>query len=149
MRELCDEWHIDQAKVRAIVTDGGQNIKAAVRDEFGADKHVSCVVHLLNQVGQAAIGLEVNKVPSEMEAHEIVIVPENEQEAEVLLDDVTDADHASYECTSLIALRPLLMTVKKIVRFFRTSDVASRLLVEMQMQDGPDGILLITCWSAF
>ncbi|KAL1472995.1 hypothetical protein MTO96_022578 [Rhipicephalus appendiculatus] len=80
MRDLCDEWHIDEA----IVTDGGKNIKEAVRDEFGADKHVSCVAHLLKQVGQATIRLEVRKVPSELETHKIVVVPENEKEAEVL-----------------------------------------------------------------
>ncbi|XP_037554863.2 zinc finger BED domain-containing protein 4-like [Dermacentor silvarum] len=155
MRELCDEWNIDYKKVRAVVTDGGQYIKAAVREEFGADKHISCVAHLLNQVGQAAIGLAVSKAPSELEAHEFVVVPENEQDAEALLEDVPDADDADDDGTPLVNLRPLLTKVKRIVRFFRTSDVASRTLMELQLQDGkqePDALKLIqevrTRWNS-
>ncbi|XP_075531576.1 uncharacterized protein LOC142564460 [Dermacentor variabilis] len=136
MRELCDEWNIDYKKVRAVITDGGQNIKATVREEFGADKHISCVAHLLNQVGQAAIGLAVSKAPSELETHEVVVVPENEKDAEFVLEDVPDDDAPNDDGTPLVELRPLLMKVKRIVRFFRTSDVASRMLVEMQLQDG-------------
>ncbi|KAH7978941.1 hypothetical protein HPB49_007452 [Dermacentor silvarum] len=135
MRELCDEWNIDHKKVRTVITDGGQNIKAAVREEFGADKHISCVAHLLNQVGQAAIGLAMSKAPSELEAREVLVVPENEEDAAVL-EDVPDADAPDDDGSPLVDLRPLLMKVKRIVRFFRTSDVASRLLVEMQLQDG-------------
>ncbi|KAH6939374.1 hypothetical protein HPB50_017734 [Hyalomma asiaticum] len=32
-----------------------------------------------------------------MEAHEMVVVPENEEDAEILLEDVTDANAPSYE----------------------------------------------------
>ncbi|XP_050046756.2 zinc finger BED domain-containing protein 4-like [Dermacentor andersoni] len=155
MRELCDEWNIDYKKIRAVITDGGQNIKAAVREEFGADKHISCVAHLLNQVGQAAIGLAVSKAPSELEAHEVVVVPENEKDAEFVLEDVPDDDALNDDGTPLVELRPLLMKVKRIVRFFRTSNVASRMLVEMQLQDGKqehDALKLIqevrTRWNA-
>lgn len=72
------------------MTEGGPNINAAVREEFGADKHISCVAHLPNQASRAAIGLEVSKAPSELEAHEVV--PENEQDAEAVLEDVSDVD---------------------------------------------------------
>ncbi|KAH7948925.1 hypothetical protein HPB49_003563 [Dermacentor silvarum] len=154
MRELCDEWNIDHKKVRAVITDGGQNIKAAVREEFGADKHISCVAHRLNQVGQAAIGLAMSKAPSELEAREVLVVPENEEDAAVL-EDVPDAYAPDDDGSPLVDLRPLLMKVKRIVRFFRTSDVASRLLVEMQLQDGKqehDAIKLIqevrTRWNS-
>ncbi|KAH7960984.1 hypothetical protein HPB49_025512 [Dermacentor silvarum] len=89
MRELCDEWNIDLKKVRAVIAGGGQNIKAAVLEEFGADKHISGAAHLLNQVGQAAIGLAMSKAPSELEAREVLVVPENE--AEAVLEDVPHA----------------------------------------------------------
>ncbi|KAH7945144.1 hypothetical protein HPB49_007152 [Dermacentor silvarum] len=46
--------------------------------------------HLPNQASRAAIGLEVSKAPSELEAHEVV--PENEQDAEAVLEDVSDVD---------------------------------------------------------
>ncbi|KAH6931867.1 hypothetical protein HPB50_001198 [Hyalomma asiaticum] len=136
MRDLCNQWRIDQAKVRVVVTDGGETIKAAVHDVFGADKHVSCVAHVLNQVGEAALGLEVSKVPSELEAHEFLLVPENEQEAEPGLEDVVDADCGGADATSIAAIRTLLMKVKRIVHFFRTSKVASHMLIKTQVQDG-------------
>lgn len=136
MRELCNQWRIDQAKVRVVVTDGGETIKAAVHDVFGADKHVSCVAHVLNQVGEAALGLEVSKVPSELEAHEFLLVSENDQEAEPVLEDVVDADCGSDDATSIAAIRTLLTKVKRIVNFFRTSKVASHMLMKTQIQDG-------------
>ncbi|KAH7974316.1 hypothetical protein HPB49_014013 [Dermacentor silvarum] len=70
------------------------------------------------------------------EAREVLVVPENEEDAEAVLEDVPDAYAPDDDGSSLVDLRPLLMKVKRIVRFFRTSDVASRLLVEMQLQDG-------------
>ncbi|KAH7985566.1 hypothetical protein HPB49_026361 [Dermacentor silvarum] len=79
---------------------------------------------------------EVWKTPSELEAREILVVLENEQDAEAALEDVPDADAAADDGTPLVDLRPLLIKVKMIIRFFRTSDVASRTLVEMQLQDG-------------
>ncbi|KAK3933175.1 Zinc finger BED domain-containing protein 6 [Frankliniella fusca] len=137
MRELCDEWHIEKEKVRAVVSDGGANIKAAVRDEFGSDRHIACAAHLLNSVGQAAIGLDVSKPPSEQERADILIIPENEEEAEQLLEDVPeDADSEDNGGAAVLSLRPLLMKVKRIVRFFRTSDVASRMLIDFQVQAG-------------
>ncbi|KAK3931756.1 Transposable element Hobo transposase, partial [Frankliniella fusca] len=73
--ELCLAWHIDRPKVRAVVSDGGINIKNAVRDEFGLDRHFSCVAHLLNSVGQAAIGLNPSKVPPEEDAGRTQHIP--------------------------------------------------------------------------
>ncbi|KAL1476775.1 hypothetical protein MTO96_036252, partial [Rhipicephalus appendiculatus] len=79
---------------------------------------------------------EVSKAPSELEAHEVVAVPENEQGAEAALEDVTDADGAEYDGTTIVALRPLLTKVKRIVRFFRNDYDASQMLVQMQIQEG-------------
>ncbi|XP_049524044.1 zinc finger BED domain-containing protein 4-like [Dermacentor silvarum] len=96
----------------------------------------------------------MSKAPSELEAREVLVVPENEEDAAVL-EDVPDAYAPDDDGSPLVDLRPLLMKVKRIVRFFRTSDVASRLLVEMQLQDGKqehDAIKLIqevrTRWNS-
>ena len=136
MRELCTEWHIDKSKVEAVTSDGGANIKAAVREEFGAEKNINCVAHLLNHVGQGALGWELSKAPSELEPHEVQIVPENEDEADALLENVTDAPDGNEEDGIHLSLQHLLMKVKRIVRFFRTSDVASRMLVDFQIEAG-------------
>lgn len=90
MQEICTEWKVDVNRVRGVVTDGGANIKAAVRALFGADKHIECAAHLLNSIGQAALGLQESKRPSEEEPEDILEIPENEEEAIDFLDDLLE-----------------------------------------------------------
>lgn len=50
MREICRDWGITHNRFKVVVSDGGANIKAAVRTEFSEDKHVSWFAHLPNRV---------------------------------------------------------------------------------------------------
>lgn len=44
------KWEISKDKITAVVTDGGTNITKAVKDTFGAQKHMECFAHKLNTV---------------------------------------------------------------------------------------------------
>ncbi|KAK3921574.1 Zinc finger BED domain-containing protein 4 [Frankliniella fusca] len=128
LREVCATWCIRDEAIIAFVTDGGANIKAAVREEFGVLKHISCFAHLLNGVGQASIGLHTNTVPSEAGA-EMREVPDNE-------DDLDDGD---LNPDGSGDLKDLVLRVKKIVRFVRTSTIATAELMTLQKEAGtPD-----------
>ena len=81
LNEVCCEWNINHDQIVAVVTDGGANIKGAVREEFGVLKHISCIAHLINCIGQDCIGLHsvhTYQVPSETEA--VREIPDNEEE---------------------------------------------------------------------
>ena len=126
-----------QSFFKAIVTDGGSNIRAAVRDEFGSDKHISCAAHLLNSVGQAVLRGKVTPVPSEASSSEVVEVPEDEDEAAALQEvDEEGSTPAVNDSGTPTEVWPLIMTVKRTVRFFRTSGVASAELKEVQIRNG-------------
>lgn len=120
--DFVDDWGIDRSKVRAVVTDGGANIKAAVKAEFGDSKHLSCFAHRLNLIGQRIIGNEGN-VPSQQTAPPPDL-PEDE-------DDITD-DGEEEEHAAAGSVRELIGKVKKIVRFFKHSELASSKLRALQ-----------------
>lgn len=105
---------------------------------YGADKHVSCSGHLINCVGQAVVGMAVNQPQSEQEPEEYVDVPDDEEEAEAFLEDLSAADLEMdlEEAPVIMCVKPLLLEVKKHVRFFRTSDVANQMLMGEQMKSG-------------
>ncbi|XP_066589924.1 zinc finger BED domain-containing protein 4-like [Prorops nasuta] len=45
-----DQWKICFNSIICIVSDNGANIKKAIKDAFGADKHLSCFAHSLHLV---------------------------------------------------------------------------------------------------
>ncbi|XP_011858288.1 PREDICTED: zinc finger BED domain-containing protein 1-like [Vollenhovia emeryi] len=47
---LLDEWRIKRENIVAMISDNGANIKKAIIDIFGADKHIPCFAHTLNLV---------------------------------------------------------------------------------------------------
>lgn len=126
MQKVCQEWGIDKKKVRAVVTDGGGNIKKAAKDEFGAEKHIACISHRLNLIGQLLIGNTARPVPSE----ETNPPPEvSEVEDEDMVDNEPNAAPGT--------VRELVQKVKRIVRFFKQSEVAASRLKELQkLEDG-------------
>lgn len=137
MGKLCEDWHINPEKVSAVVTDGGANIKAAVREHFGPEKHVPCFAHALNGIGQAVIELHSTRpVPTEVEEQDARPeneIPENEEE----IDDPEDADQGGENDDNMLiptSLKDLLKKVKRIVRFFRSSEVASNDLRAFQVE---------------
>ncbi|KAE8737661.1 hypothetical protein FOCC_FOCC016873, partial [Frankliniella occidentalis] len=62
LQDMLSEWGINVQAVIGVVTDGGANIVGAVKVVFGEKKHIGCFTHLLNGVGQAAIGLTTHKI---------------------------------------------------------------------------------------
>ncbi|KAK3922547.1 Zinc finger BED domain-containing protein 4 [Frankliniella fusca] len=124
LREVCAEWGITYDKISVVVSDGGANIKGAIREEFGVLKHVTCIAHLINGVGQAAVGLDKYVVPSERDRVEEL--PDNEDEIDDHDDDGTP-ENGEF-------LRGLIKKVKKIVRFFRQSEIANSELLKIQSE---------------
>ncbi|XP_017478145.1 PREDICTED: zinc finger BED domain-containing protein 4-like isoform X2 [Rhagoletis zephyria] len=55
LREIVNNWGISDDQIIPFVTDGGSNIKGAVKQEFGESKHVTCFGHTINNIGQAII----------------------------------------------------------------------------------------------
>ncbi|EZA61658.1 Zinc finger BED domain-containing protein, partial [Ooceraea biroi] len=50
LRALIAQWNIKKESVVAIISDSAPNIKKAIVDSFGIDKHLPCFEHLLNLV---------------------------------------------------------------------------------------------------
>ena len=130
LRHLCGEWQIEYEKVQAVVSDGGQNIKMAIRQEFGVDKHISCAGHLLNNIGHAALGYKTVTPSSELEPQENILVPVEEEEAL----DILDEDDNEEEVTVITSVKDLIYKTKRIVKFFRKSEVAGEELRSHQRQ---------------
>lgn len=61
--ETLNLWGLGVDKVVAVVTDSGANMKKAIVDEFGANKHIPYVAHTINLVVEKAIDKtqEMNK----------------------------------------------------------------------------------------
>lgn len=47
---ILDEWRIKRENIVAVISDNGANIKKAIINLFGADKHLPCFAHTLNLV---------------------------------------------------------------------------------------------------
>ncbi|KAE8738829.1 hypothetical protein FOCC_FOCC015661 [Frankliniella occidentalis] len=143
IKSILNDWNIDPERVSAVITDGGGNIKNAVKEIFGISKHISCFGHLLNLIGTKAIGLNKKKTrPSEMEEADILPdLPEHEsdiedEDVEVIVEAAgrqaaPRGAHAPGACLS-----NLIKKVKKIVTFFRQSEVATSALNQCQIDAG-------------
>ena len=149
LRQLCSEWKIDYSRVRGVVTDGGANIKGAVKEEFGEDKHISCVAHKINTIGQKVIGLyESNKPGSSDPAREEPPsdLPENESDIDDEVyteEEPEDSIHTTLP-RARADLRKLLRKLKRIIQFFRQSEVATcALMAEQITESGKEGLKLI------
>lgn len=54
-KNICEEWNIQNMSVCAVITDNAANMRKAVYDTFGSNKHVPCFAHSLNLMIQDAI----------------------------------------------------------------------------------------------
>ncbi|CAG4941972.1 unnamed protein product [Parnassius apollo] len=52
---ILRSWNIDTEKVMAFVTDSGANMIKAIRETFGAHKHIPYFAHMINKVSEEAI----------------------------------------------------------------------------------------------
>lgn len=57
--EIVEEWKIKQENITVVVSDNAANIKKAIVDAFGADKHLPCFAHTLNLVPSKIIDKDV------------------------------------------------------------------------------------------
>ncbi|KAH7986304.1 hypothetical protein HPB49_026029 [Dermacentor silvarum] len=105
-----------EAKYEDLRAHYGRRIQAADHLNLTADlwthestmrSYLGLTVHF--REGQAAIGLAMSKAPSELEAREVLVALENEEDAEAVLEDVPDADAPDDDGSPLVDLRPLLM----------------------------------------
>lgn len=48
--KILHDWKINIDSILVVVSDSGANIKKAIRDAFGTDRHLSCFAHTLNLV---------------------------------------------------------------------------------------------------
>jgi len=126
LREIFEEWGIDISRITAGVTDGGNNIKNAVKELLGAEKHVSCFAHLLNNIGQRVIGNQGVPPPSEAEPVAVAGGEDDPEAGEDFDEDDEEREGARNP------LRALVVKLKKIVRFFKQSEVATSRLLKLQ-----------------
>ncbi|XP_050340894.1 zinc finger BED domain-containing protein 4-like [Bactrocera neohumeralis] len=130
LRNICNDWGLDDSKIAAFISDGGANIKGAIKSEFGDGKHISCFGHVINNIGQRLI--EVNITPPASESqNQVSDLPADENDAIDNLEDLI-TDH-----TEQSSLRELLSKVKQIVTFFRQSERATTELLKLQ-KDKPE-----------
>ncbi|XP_073840445.1 E3 SUMO-protein ligase ZBED1-like [Musca autumnalis] len=135
LRQICIQWEIPDAKISAILSDGGSIIKGAIIEEFGIYKHVSCFAHALNNIAQRVI--EIN-------------VPENllgEDEAAGFPEVPSDDENIDYSFelneTPLSPLRDIIKKVKAIVKFFKKSEIAAKELEKLQSESGQKALKLV------
>ncbi|XP_074114022.1 uncharacterized protein LOC141537088 [Cotesia typhae] len=127
LREICNEWGINDDRISAIVSDGGANIKGTIKEGFGESEHISCLAHVINNIGQNLIGVYSSKPTSELNDNEIHHLFDDDSDTEEFFDD-KDSPNSS--------AKNIIMKVKKIVKFFRCSEIAFRELETLQEQSG-------------
>lgn len=110
--EELNNWNIYE-KVIAIITDGGANIKSAVR--IMNLPHLPCIAHKLNLIVQQSLQL-----------------------TEIINENVATLEHEDDDDDSL---KKILKTCRNIVGFFKRNEVGNRLLAEKQKQLGSKTIL--------
>lgn len=130
LRTVCNEWGLIDEQIASIVTDGGANIKGAVKQEFGNSKHISCFGHIINNIRQRVIEINVTSSPSESDVLDRDVLDDEEEDFDD--DDSTEAKEVQS------SLRNLLIKVKKVVRFFRSSEIASKELKLLQEKEWPN-----------
>ncbi|KAK3933102.1 Zinc finger and BTB domain-containing protein 41 [Frankliniella fusca] len=126
-RSVCEEWQIDiEGKVSGVTTDGGANVKAAVRQVFGTLKHIVCAGHVIKNIGQAVLDMNVTPRPSEATPDQVAAdaLVDDEDDDAAPSDEREDQAQAAPE-PAVTSVHSLMVEVKRIVRFFRTSEVAS------------------------
>lgn len=129
LRQICNDWGLSDEKISTFVSDGGANIKGAVKSEFGIEKHISCIGHVINIIGQQLIEMNITPPASES-SNKVVEPPLNEED---IIDDSEVLDTDKLEKTpEKTKLRELLSKVKKIVTFFRQSERATTELLLLQ-----------------
>lgn len=126
LSQICEEWGIDESKISAVVSDGGANIKGAIKQLFGKAKHGSCFGHTLNNIGQNLIEVNITRPASEADQSEML---------KFLDEDDSDTEN-DLNINEKSQLRDLVIKVKKIVKFFRCSENASRELNILQEKSG-------------
>ncbi|XP_066587634.1 E3 SUMO-protein ligase ZBED1-like [Prorops nasuta] len=55
LRIIIKEWGVNTESILVIVSDSGSNIKKAIKDEFGPEKHLPCFAHALNLITSKVI----------------------------------------------------------------------------------------------
>ncbi|XP_073844098.1 E3 SUMO-protein ligase ZBED1-like [Musca autumnalis] len=146
LRQICIQWEIPDAKISAILSDGGSNIKGAIREGFGIYKHVSCFAHAFNNIAQRVIEINVPENLLEDEAAGISNIPE------VPSDEENIDDSFELNETPLSPLRDIIKKVKTIVKFFKKSEIATKELEKLQSESGQNALKLVqevkTRWNS-
>ncbi|XP_066596242.1 E3 SUMO-protein ligase ZBED1-like [Prorops nasuta] len=55
--DIINDWKIKSDSIVVVVSDSGANIKKAIKDAFGSEKHLSCIAHTLNLIPAKVIEL--------------------------------------------------------------------------------------------
>lgn len=50
LTSVLEAFNLDQTKITAIVTDSAANIKKAIRDSFGIERHLACFAHTVSHL---------------------------------------------------------------------------------------------------
>lgn len=135
LSKICDSWNIKKENVKGCCTDGGLNIKNAAKEEF-PNRHVTCIGHLLDNVGQKVMKPHKPKIlPSDVELSEATAqVQEPNVENESDLDD-DENDENWEDVIDNSSLAEVVKKLKKTVRFFKQSEVASSELTRLQVEE--------------
>lgn len=118
--EILTEWEINLCQIR----DRGSNIKKACEDLFGPERHMCCFAHIVNTIATNAIGF-YKKSPKHSPPEVDAFLPDDEnsdQESEILDDNQNE----------LNLLIKVIRKVKRIVTFFRKSEIAATELKNFQ-----------------
>lgn len=128
--DICQEWDIESSKVVSVTVDLGANIGLGVKLAFGEEKLIYCFAHTLNLVAQKSIGLYSKTYSAEddpVEEEEEMLLLDREERGEVQPDP---------GCEDAQPLVDLLKRMKRTIRFMKKSEVGTRRLTQLQMDEG-------------
>lgn len=123
LKHICDQWEITENKVLMVVTDQGANIMKGVKLLFGSKRHIPCFGHIINLVASKSVPIYKQPYTARLEP----VIDEEEDDSEYI---DPDSDSQFYEVISVIK------KLKLIIKFFKSSETASRMLREQQMTEG-------------
>ncbi|XP_033229761.1 zinc finger BED domain-containing protein RICESLEEPER 3-like [Belonocnema kinseyi] len=130
-----DDWGLDIANVKAIVTDNKPNVVGACKQAVSAQKHISCLAHNLNLAVTDALGLYKtnNQIDQEEVPLPLPVFEDSEDEEDQIILGVDVEDRGLDD--DLPSFKRVVSKIKKIVNFFRKSERASEELKLLRMTE--------------
>lgn len=131
LRDCCVDWEIENDKVSCVATDLGANVLGAVKIEYGERRHVPCFAHTINLIASKAVPLYKEAYAARLEP----VIDEDEYDDNEL-ECIEDHDPKVNSVVPEKNLINIIKKMKRVIKFFKSSETATRELRKLQQEDG-------------